>query len=188
MGLESISEPDFDLPDEDDEFADAEDRMRSGSASPDTSLPSTHSKYVEEAEAEDDTEDDPVDPITPGPGRSTFHDMLRAPERIEKQASTSTTDSTDLKFNFPHIAGAAGAITWPTRLDETVTLDATCSSYRTLTVYTGPFAAELSKKYVNFYSIARECIIPCASPALFSIHYPEEMPNALEMVCASATR
>jgi cysteine protease ATG4 len=90
MGLESISEPDFDLPDEDDEFADAEDRMRSGSASPDTSLPSTHSKYGEEG----DTEDDPVDPITPGPGRNTFQD-IRAPGRIEKQASTGTTGSSN---------------------------------------------------------------------------------------------
>lgn len=88
MGLESISEPDFDLPDEDDEFADAEDRMREGSASPDTSLPSTNSKYAEEG----DTEDDPVDPITPGPGRSMFSE-LRAPGHLEKQASTSTTGS-----------------------------------------------------------------------------------------------
>lgn len=88
MGLESISEPDFDLPDEDDEFADAEDHMRSGSASPDTSLPSTNSKYAEEG----DTEEDPVDPITPGPGRSTFLN-IRAPGRLEKQSSTSTTGS-----------------------------------------------------------------------------------------------
>lgn len=88
MGLESISEPDFDLPDEDDEFADAEDHMRSSSASPDTSLPSNHSKYAEEG----DTEDDPVDPITPGPGRNTFMN-IRAPGRLEKQASTSTTGS-----------------------------------------------------------------------------------------------
>lgn len=89
MGLESISEPDFDLPDEDDDFADAEDRMREGSASPDTSLPSTNSKKSVE---EDDTEDDPVDPITPGPGRSTFSD-IRAPGHLEKQPSTSTTGS-----------------------------------------------------------------------------------------------
>ncbi|GJE89232.1 cysteine protease atg4-like protein [Phanerochaete sordida] len=88
MGLESISEPDFDLPDEDDEFADAEDRMREGSASPDTSVPSTSSKSPEE----DDTEDDPVDPITPGPGRVAFSDV-RAPGHLEKQASTSTTGS-----------------------------------------------------------------------------------------------
>lgn len=88
MGLESISEPDFDMPDEDDEFADAEDQMRSASASPDTSLPSNHSKYAEEG----DTEDDPVDPITPGAGRSTFPEIT-APGHIEKQASTSTTGS-----------------------------------------------------------------------------------------------
>ncbi|KIP05763.1 hypothetical protein PHLGIDRAFT_107790 [Phlebiopsis gigantea 11061_1 CR5-6] len=88
MGLESISEPDFDMPDEDDEFADAEDQMRSASASPDTSLPSNHSKYAEEG----DTEDDPVDPITPGAGRSTFSEIT-APGHIEKQASTSTTGS-----------------------------------------------------------------------------------------------
>lgn len=88
MGLESISEPDFDLPDEDEEFADAEDHIRSTSASPDTSLPSTNSKYAEEG----DTEDDPVDPITPGPGRNTFTN-LRAPGQIEKQSSTSTAGS-----------------------------------------------------------------------------------------------
>lgn len=88
MGLESISEPDFDLPDEDDEFADAEDHMRSASASPDTSVPSTNSKYTEEG----DTEDEPVDPITPGPGRNAFSD-IRAPGQIEKQSSTSTTGS-----------------------------------------------------------------------------------------------
>lgn len=88
MGLESISEPDFDMPEEedDDEFADAEDRIRSASASPDTSLPSTHSK------SEVDTEEDPLDPITPGPGRMGFHDV-RAPGRMQKQGSTSTTGS-----------------------------------------------------------------------------------------------
>lgn len=88
MGMESISEPDFDLPDEDDEFADADDHMREGSASPDTSLPSTSSKSPEE----DDTEDDPVDPITPGPGRTGFSNV-RSPGHLEKQPSTSTTGS-----------------------------------------------------------------------------------------------
>ncbi|KAI5822621.1 hypothetical protein K523DRAFT_326117 [Schizophyllum commune Tattone D] len=47
-------------------------------------------------------------------------------ERVPRQEAqlapaercTSTTDSTNLKFNFPHIAGPAGAITWPTRLDQ----------------------------------------------------------------------
>lgn len=91
MGLESISEPDIDLPDDDDEdeFSDAQDHVRSGSDSPDNSLPSPTSKFTEEG----DTEDDPVDPVTPGAGKSSFVNII-PPGMIQKSASTSTTGST----------------------------------------------------------------------------------------------
>ena len=89
MGLESISEPDIDMPEDDeDEFSDAQDHVRSRSASPDTSLPSAHSKFAEEG----DTEEDPVDPITPGAGRSSFVNII-PPEVMQKSNSTGTTDS-----------------------------------------------------------------------------------------------
>ncbi|KZT08838.1 uncharacterized protein LAESUDRAFT_757025 [Laetiporus sulphureus 93-53] len=62
IGLESFSEPDIDMPEEDN-FS---DRARSPSASPDTSVHGVGSK------SEVDTEEDPIDPVTPGPGKSSF--------------------------------------------------------------------------------------------------------------------
>ncbi|THH00355.1 hypothetical protein EW026_g2186 [Hermanssonia centrifuga] len=88
MGLESISEPDIDIPDDDDEFSDAEDHERSDSGSPDNRPPSLGSKFAEEG----DTEDDPVDPVTPGIGRAAFIG-IHAPGRMQKTPSTSTTSS-----------------------------------------------------------------------------------------------
>ncbi|KAI0089801.1 peptidase family C54-domain-containing protein [Irpex rosettiformis] len=86
-GMESISEPDIDLPEEDDEFSDAQEELRSASASPDTSLPSTNSKMEE-----DDTEGDCMDPITPGIAKISFKN-IRAPGHMQKAPSTSTTGS-----------------------------------------------------------------------------------------------
>lgn len=73
IGLESISEPDIDMPEDDDDFSDG---PRSPSASPDTSVQGVGSK------SEADTEDDPIGPVTPGPGtaKSSFdipqHDVM----------------------------------------------------------------------------------------------------------------
>lgn len=92
MGLESISEPDIDLPDEDDEFSDAQDDLRSASASPDTSLPSTNSRPVSMEGG--DTEDDPVGPVTPGAAKTSFTD-IRAPGHLQKTPSSSTTASSN---------------------------------------------------------------------------------------------
>lgn len=86
--MESVSEPDIDLPEEDDEFSDAQDDLRSTSTSPDTSLPSTNSKSVEE----EDTEEDPLDPVTPGATKLSFTN-IRAPGHMQKAPSTSTTGS-----------------------------------------------------------------------------------------------
>lgn len=85
--MESISEPDIDLPEEDDDFSDAQEDLRSASASPDTSLPSHNSKMDE-----DDTEEDPLDPITPGMTKISFKNV-RAPGHMQKAPSTSTTGS-----------------------------------------------------------------------------------------------
>lgn len=85
--MESISEPDIDLPEEDDDFSDAQEDLRSASASPDTSLPSHHSKTDE-----DDTEEDLLDPITPGMTKISFKNV-RAPGHMQKAPSTSTTGS-----------------------------------------------------------------------------------------------
>ena len=85
--MESISEPDIDLPEEDDDFSDAQEDLRSASASPDTSLPSRHSKTDE-----DDTEEDLLDPITPGMTKISFKNV-RAPGHMQKAPSTSTTGS-----------------------------------------------------------------------------------------------
>lgn len=86
-GMESISEPDIDLPEEDDEFSDAQEELRSASASPDTSLPSTNSKTDE-----DDAEEDPLDPVTQGMSKISFKN-IRAPGHMQKAPSTSTTGS-----------------------------------------------------------------------------------------------
>lgn len=88
MGLESISEPDIDLPEDEDDFSDAPDHPRSRSGSPDTSLPSASSKFAEEG----DTEEDPVDPITPAAGRSSFVNII-PPEVMQKSTSTDTSGS-----------------------------------------------------------------------------------------------
>ena len=100
MGLESISEPDIDLPDDDedeeneddednDEFSDAQDHT---SDSPDLSRPSSRSKGED---GEGDTEDDPADPLTPGAGRSSFVNII-PPELMQKSLSLSTSASTSV--------------------------------------------------------------------------------------------
>lgn len=61
MGLESISEPDIDMPD-DEESLDG----RSQSASPDTSLQGGGGR------SEVDTEEDPIGPITPSAAKTSF--------------------------------------------------------------------------------------------------------------------
>lgn len=97
MGLESISEPDIDMPeDEDEEDGSSSELGRSRSASvssPDTSVSAqggagsgTGSK------SEVDTEEDPIDPITPGPSRATFEvDLEEAPEKMKREDSTGTS-------------------------------------------------------------------------------------------------
>lgn len=77
MGLESISEPD-DL-DLDDEEGERFFETRSGSAS--SSASASPHRASERSKSEDfDTEEDPVDPVTPGPG-SKFE--IRDPERVK---------------------------------------------------------------------------------------------------------
>ncbi|OBZ79635.1 Cysteine protease ATG4 [Grifola frondosa] len=77
--LESISEPDIDMPD-DDEFSDG----NSHSASPDTSIQGISGK------SEVDTEEDPIDPLTPG-GKPSFD----LPDSISREASVEDSISFD---------------------------------------------------------------------------------------------
>lgn len=85
IGLESISEPDIDMPEDDDD--DFSDRARSPSASPDTSVQGVGSK------SEADTEDDPIGPVTPGPGtaKSSFdipqHDIMMKSNTVDEPIS-----------------------------------------------------------------------------------------------------
>ncbi|KAI0320566.1 hypothetical protein OF83DRAFT_1258250 [Amylostereum chailletii] len=77
MGLESMSEPDIDMPedDEDGDFFDAsEGRPRSPSTSPDVDGSSSSGRgEAKSVPSEVDTEEDPIGPLTPGPAsRSTF--------------------------------------------------------------------------------------------------------------------
>lgn len=80
MGLESISEPDIDMPEDEDDDEFSLERSASGSGSPDTSVSAQRS-----TKSEVDTEDDPIDPLTPGAGKTSFD--LSAPEQIKREKS-----------------------------------------------------------------------------------------------------
>ncbi|KAI0770923.1 peptidase family C54-domain-containing protein [Trametes elegans] len=83
MGLESISEPDIDMPD-DDEFS-----LGNSPAG------SVHGSGVGgSVKSEGDTEDDPIAPLTPSAGKASFDIETGRPERIKREASNhSTQDS-----------------------------------------------------------------------------------------------
>lgn len=126
MGLESISEPDIDMPEDDDELEDGSDsehgRSRSASvSSPDTSVSAqggpgsgTGSK------SEVDTEEDPIDPITPGPGRATFElGTDEAPEMMKREESTGSTsldfeDEEDEEWVNPEFTPQTPSPAWST--------------------------------------------------------------------------
>lgn len=79
MGLESISEPDIDMPEDDEDELERFSSERSPSASPDTSVSAQDGVA---AKSEVDTEEDPIDPITPGPGKGSF-DIIESPQKKE---------------------------------------------------------------------------------------------------------
>ena len=82
MGLESISEPDIDMPD-DDEFS----LGNSPRGSPDGSLQG--SAVGGSVKSEVDTEEDPIAPLTPSAGKASFD--IDAPERMKRAASNQST-------------------------------------------------------------------------------------------------
>ncbi|KAI0757764.1 peptidase family C54-domain-containing protein [Daedaleopsis nitida] len=84
MGLESISEPDIDMPD-DDEFS----LGNSPRGSPEGSA--VGGSVGGSVKSEVDTEEDPIAPLTPSAGKPSFD--IDAPERMKRSASTSTQDS-----------------------------------------------------------------------------------------------
>ncbi|KAH9947064.1 peptidase family C54-domain-containing protein [Amylocystis lapponica] len=84
VGLESFSEPDIDMPEDDDEFSDG----RSPSASPDTSVQTGGGK------SEFDTEDELIDPITPGPATAKASFDTR-----ETKDANEIKDSSEVKDN-----------------------------------------------------------------------------------------
>ncbi|KAI0353215.1 hypothetical protein OH77DRAFT_1554187 [Trametes cingulata] len=83
MGLESISEPDIDMPDDDDEF--------SLGNSPSGSVHG--SKAGGSVKSEVDTEDDPIAPLTPSAGKGSFD--IDAPERMKREASNHSQSTQD---------------------------------------------------------------------------------------------
>ncbi|KAH9931302.1 peptidase family C54-domain-containing protein [Fomitopsis serialis] len=87
IGLESISEPDIDMPEDDD--GDFSDGVRSPSASPDTSVQGVGSK------SEADTEDDPIGPVTPGPGTAKSSFDIPQHEVMAKSKSSSVDEPID---------------------------------------------------------------------------------------------
>ncbi|GBE78643.1 peptidase family C54-domain-containing protein [Sparassis latifolia] len=99
MGLESISEPDIDMPEDDDE--DALDDDRSSSTSPDTSV----SVQDGGAKSEADTEEDPVGPITPGAGKNSLDIPHPAkgtvPQPISRESSLDFDDDEDEEWMDP---------------------------------------------------------------------------------------
>ncbi|KAH8091391.1 peptidase family C54-domain-containing protein [Cristinia sonorae] len=126
MGLESISEPDIDMPEDDDELEDGSSsehgRSRSASvSSPDTSVRSqggTGSGPGSKSEV--DTEEDPIDPITPGPTRGTFEfGVEELPERMKREESTGSNsldfeDEDDEEWVDPQFTPQTPAPTWTT--------------------------------------------------------------------------
>lgn len=83
MGLESVSEPDIDMPD-DDEFS-----LGNSPAG------SVHGSGVGgSVKSEVDTEDDPIAPLTPSAGKASFDIDSGAPERMKREPSSrSSQDS-----------------------------------------------------------------------------------------------
>ncbi|KAI0329156.1 hypothetical protein GY45DRAFT_918401 [Cubamyces sp. BRFM 1775] len=79
MGLESISEPDIDMPD-DDEFS-----LGNSPAG------SVHGSNVGggSVKSEVDTEDDPIAPLTPSAGKASFD--IDAPEAMKRESSTQSS-------------------------------------------------------------------------------------------------
>ncbi|THH26852.1 hypothetical protein EUX98_g7341 [Antrodiella citrinella] len=124
MGLESISEPDIDMPEDEEEEEDGSSselgRSRSASvSSPDTSVSvqggagsGTGSK------SEVDTEDDPIDPITPG--RATFEGggSDEASEGMQQKESSGTSldfdDEEDEEWADPGILPQTPSPAWST--------------------------------------------------------------------------
>ena len=86
MGLESISEPDIDMPD-DEEFS----LGNSPGGSPDGSLRGSAVGGGGSVKSEVDTEEDPIAPLTPSAGKTSFD--IDAPERMKRAPSGSTQDS-----------------------------------------------------------------------------------------------
>ena len=86
MGLESISEPDIDMPD-DEEFS----LGNSPGGSPDGSLRGSAVGGGGSVKSEVDTEEDPIAPLTPSAGKTSFD--MDAPERMKRAPSGSTQDS-----------------------------------------------------------------------------------------------
>lgn len=80
MGLESISEPDIDMPD-DDEF--------SLGNSPAGSV--NGSGVGGSVKSEVDTEEDPIAPLTPSAGKASFDIDTTAPERMKREASSQSS-------------------------------------------------------------------------------------------------
>ncbi|KAI8983166.1 peptidase family C54-domain-containing protein [Trametes punicea] len=92
MGLESISEPDIDMPD-DDEFSleNSPSPLRENSSSPGGSV---HGSGVGgSVKSEVDTEDDPIAPLTPSAGKASFDIDASAPERMKREASQQSSQS-----------------------------------------------------------------------------------------------
>ena len=82
MGLESISEPDIDMPDDDDEFS-------LGNSPRDSPAGSIQGSAVGgSVKSEVDTEEDPIAPLTPSAGKTSFD--IDAPERMKRAASSQS--------------------------------------------------------------------------------------------------
>ncbi|TFK84588.1 hypothetical protein K466DRAFT_496300 [Polyporus arcularius HHB13444] len=88
MGLESVSEPDIDMPD-DEEFS----LGNSPGGSPNGSFrgSAVGGSIGGSVKSEVDTEDDPIAPLTPSAGKPSFD--IDAPERMKRAPSSSTQDS-----------------------------------------------------------------------------------------------
>ena len=171
IGLESISEPDIDMPEDDDD--DFSDGPRSPSASPDTSVQGVGSK------SEADTEDDPIGPVTPGPGTAKSSFDIPQHEVLTKSKSTvdepiSFDDEEDEEWGDPaeYPEGEGEPTPSVVRSEQQVQAPPMAPSLSTSsTMSTGTTGSKKRKKTKKGtrekrYPYRCPCHRPCSSPSL----------------------
>ncbi|EPS95700.1 hypothetical protein FOMPIDRAFT_143470 [Fomitopsis schrenkii] len=172
IGLESISEPDIDMPEDDDD--DFSDRARSPSASPDTSVQGVGSK------SEADTEDDPIGPVTPGPGtaKSSFdipqHDvMTKSKNTVDEPISFDDEEDEEWGDPAEYPEGEGEPAPSVVRSEQQIQAPPMAPSLSTSsTMSTGTTGSKKRKKTTKKGSSSREKQVPVPVPMPPPVQFP----------------